>query len=434
MYIRLNNNYVEVSGIYKKVASGWVEYSDWNISDYRYFLYEGTIKSTNSITILCSQKITGESSQLNLLYNRTNVSSENVEWTIISGNEFVTISDSGLLTILENADESSIVVHAKYNSLNDERIITVTYKSGTSQETQTTTNEDGTITETNITTNEDGSSTSNSITTDENGNITGESTKTTNSDGSSTEVQISYNEDGTQTQNTTNVDTSGNSSTQTKDIDENGNEVVTGYTIDTTNNEDGGLEINDGVDTGVIAFSGDPFKIHLKAIFDVSENTGCPIICAAEKLDTGKYAGYELLIYDSTRLMTYATTSGGYYRTNGVLGSQLNTYKTLTDSTPSLMQYLHSGRIEYTIDIEYIPTNNEKNTKKQILLNVYPLYTSTSGNTVISNSEFMTRQNQSIIPNELKNATISIGEFNGNNSHKMKNLEILEFSVKKIYE
>ena len=423
--IKINNAWRDISNIYVKQNNSWVLNNTYDLSAHVYFFED----IEHSIILLIMSTIVGEETQVNVKYDYYQLNDlTNVTFSITSGNAYASIDSSGLLTILPGANNSSVTILATYDGLTDEKTIAVTYQSGTS--TETTINDDGTTTETIVTDNGDGSTTSSSTTLNENGDIVETDTITTNEDGSSTEVNIVYNEDGSQTQNTIDTDTSNNVVTETVEIDEYGNEEITGYNIDTTNNENGGLAINDGIDTGILAFNGRPFTIHLKAKFDVNGNTGNPIICAAQKVEnTSKYAGFELLIYSVSLLNLYATNQGTYNTSTGVLGSKLTTYRTKTDTSEALMRYLKTGTKEYTIDIQYIPTDNINETSKQILLNIYPLYTSISSST-INNGAFVTKS-VSNIPDSLPNATISIGEFNGNDSHKMTGLEILEFSVQK---
>ena len=281
MWLKTDNGFKEITAIYKKSQSGWTELSDWDsiISNYQHFLYGGELaNSIQSITILSASDIKGESSQLHLLYNKTQVSS-GINWSVITGSEYASISQEGLLTISENANGSNVVISAEYNGLIAEKTIMVTYKSGVSQETQTTVNDDGTSTETTITTNNDGSSVSKSVTTDENGNVINESDKTVNKDGSSIEIVTVYDEDGNIAQtSSTNIDTSGNSSTQTKDIDEDGNEVVTSYIIDTSNNESGGMNVNENINTGFIPFTnGKDWELDFRFIYDYKDNIGTSV-------------------------------------------------------------------------------------------------------------------------------------------------------------
>ena len=159
-------------------------------------------------------------------------------------------------SVTNNADGSSVEVTST-TSPPDIDDGSVTIVSNT-----TTTNTDGSSSETNATVveNPNGSSQSSSTTInyDENGDLTGSSTNNTtnNADGSSTSTTTNYNAEGDPTDGqNVGTDTSGNVNTQDVVYDENGDPTVTGYTIDTSNNQDGYKELNgDGVNTEYYAF------------------------------------------------------------------------------------------------------------------------------------------------------------------------------------
>ena len=132
----------------------------------------------------------------------------------------------------------------------------------TTETTTTQTNTDGSSSETTetIVENQDGSNQSSGTTVyyDENGGVLGSTTNetTNNTDGSSESTTTNYNADGDPTSTVNNqIDADGNSSTQDVGYDENGNEVVTGYTIDTGSNPDGEKTFDtEGVNTEYYAF------------------------------------------------------------------------------------------------------------------------------------------------------------------------------------
>ena len=74
---------------------------------------------------------------------------------------------------------------------------------------------------------------------------------TSNSDGSSQSTTTNYNAEGDPTDTTNeDVDVDGNASTQSIEYNDSGDPVVTGYTIDTSDNPDGSKEFDaDGVNT-----------------------------------------------------------------------------------------------------------------------------------------------------------------------------------------
>ena len=296
----------------------------------------GAAPAVHTFAISGLSTITGETAEYLALYDNASVSAT---WLITAGNQYATISN-GEITILSGANNSSVTIQASYNGLTATKTITITYESGTSYTTETetettvdpqtgattetttttvtttdgqgntttstvvtetTTNQDGSssTTEAETINNSDGSSTSSSTTTnyDENGDVTGSTTNTTNvaSDGSSNSSTTNYDENGDPT-DTENVltDVEGNVDTQDIVYDENGDPTVTAYTIDTTNNPDGGKDITgDGVNTGFYPFDGsDGFELHIRFRSVKTEQPNPPIVTDTE--DTG--ANYHFTI------------------------------------------------------------------------------------------------------------------------------------------
>ena len=119
---------------------------------------------------------------------------------------------------------------------------------------------------------------------DENGDTTGSTTNNTtnNADGSSQSSTTNYDANGAPT-DTTNMgtDTSGNVDTQNIEYDEQGNQTVVGYDIDTTASEGDGKEITgDGVNTEFIPFDDDNngFICHIRFKTVISEQPRPPLV------------------------------------------------------------------------------------------------------------------------------------------------------------
>lgn len=361
----------------------------------------------HNLEIIGPNSATGENCQFTALYDNIDVTNLAAWTNAINGN----------VTISESYNNQNITIIVEYQGLTATKTVTLTYKSGSSTNTEVVVNDDGTKTETTTTTNSDGSSNSTTVNYDEDGNETGHSSTTT--------------------------DTSGNSQTQQVTKDENGNDVVTGFIIDTSGNENGGMTLNDGVDTGIIAFDGNPFTIHLKAKFDWSENYSKYLIAATQKTNYSNsyYNGFGVMLHtngnsattnNNIKVCAANSTNGALIGSNGVFGSFINFYFSETGSgTQNYIRYLQSGIKEYTIDIEFQPSTSE-NGKQIICRNVTPLYTTKTGTSQVSSSTiYYSQKNASAIPNELTNATIYIGEFPGDNRFTMQNLEVLEFNVQK---
>ena len=261
-------------------------------------------------------------------------------WSITSGNQYGTIDSSGEITITASG---TITVSASYNNYTATKSIALVYDSSTTTEVEvnpdgstTTTvtitveNQDGTTTETSVvtTTNEDGStsntssetttnqdgsssttatttnsdgtssssttsttapdqngsttSTTNTYNYDANGDLSGTSANTTtnNSDGSSSSTTINYDASGDPTDKVNeDIDSSGNEKTQNIEYDSNGDEIVVGYTVDTSNNSDTGTldfggSSEDAINTGFVPFdinseeNGFDMVIYFKSSYD----------------------------------------------------------------------------------------------------------------------------------------------------------------------
>ena len=148
---------------------------------------------------------------------------------------------------------------------------TTTTNSQTGDETTSTTtyDENGTMTGSSTHTDYgDGGSYDSSQTYYDDGTISQDHDQTTNTDGSSVAHTTNYDENGDPTDgNTQWVDTSQNQNTQSYEYDENGDAYISGYDINTESNPNGGETLNNPINTGVLAFDGRDFDIHLKAKF-----------------------------------------------------------------------------------------------------------------------------------------------------------------------
>lgn len=288
----------------------------------------------HSLTIVGPENpdIVGETVQLSALFDGMALpSGASPTWEFRNyqgGND--TIDNSGLITIDQsNPETHPLNVWCIYNGYEAEININVLYQSGASSTTTTETIIDAQTGETTTTTttfvdNGNGTSTTTieTTTTDSNGDITGTSrseTETQN-DGSSTTTTTNYDANGTPTSGSNNtVDTHGNSNTQTLEYN-NGVPYVNGYTIDTSNNPNGGETISNGLNTGVIVFDGHDWTATLTGKFPCSVLTqnNCPIIDCSY-VESGKVNGVVILATPS-----YGGTH--YNETNTSLSSSSSNY------------------------------------------------------------------------------------------------------------
>jgi len=265
VYIKRKSQFAEVSNYYKKVENVWTQVTQQNFLDYidgNISVFGGNIPAVYVFRIAAPTTNSAETCQCLAVLNDTPLTT-GVTWSVVSGGTYATIDNTGLITFSTAASNSNITIQAVYSSFTATHDMTITYKSGSQSETttETTTDESGnTVTTTTVVTeNEDGSSVTNesSVVTDESGNTiqTTESTTNANADGSYDSTSTTYDENGNPTE-TTNAsgDTDGNVNTQGIEY-ENGEPVVTGYTIDTSGNPDGEKTYNgDGVNTEYYAF------------------------------------------------------------------------------------------------------------------------------------------------------------------------------------
>lgn len=266
-YIKVNNVWESVSAMYKKENSTWVQLTQSDFESYitsNVITFGGVVEGGHTLQIGGVSVVSGVSCSFTAVYDNVNEVTSSATWSIVSGSSYATISN-GELTILSNANNSIVVIGVNYGGASAEKEVTVTYRYGSSAETETTitTDESGnTVAETTtIITNNDGSSevSTSTVTYDESGNTIGssESNLTTNSDGSFNGSVTNYDENGVATDTTNQSgDTDGNVDTQDVIYDASGNSIVTGYSIDTSNNPDGKKDITgDGVNTEFIPFA-----------------------------------------------------------------------------------------------------------------------------------------------------------------------------------
>jgi len=288
----------------------------------------------------------------------------------------------------------------------------------TTQESTSTTNADGTSSESTSTVvaNTDGSSTSSSTTNnyDENGDLTGssENQTTNNSDGSSESTTTNYDENGDPTSQVNNeIDTSGNSSTQDIEYDSNGDPVVTGYSIDTSNNQDGTKEFDgDGVNTefyGFDATAGFILNFHFTIDFTAqpaNQNEGHHNVLTMKRASPSPWHGFQLRQSNNNKYIQLGTQFA--------TGSNTN-----TTINPTWITTNKVG--EYDLTITYNPNASSN---RFICRNNL-----TNSNAYTSNLKFADID-------ELKYLTICIGYALDENGDPFRyaSIDVLDFNVTKL--
>ena len=299
----------------------------------------------------------------------------------------------------------------------------------TTESTTNTTNADGTTSTTTseLTENEDGSSESSSTTInyDENGNTTGSTTNetTSNVDGSSSSSTTNYAASGDPTdQQNVDTDTSGNINTQDVEYDSNGDPVVTGYSIDTSNNTTTGSESlsgNSGVNTHFIPFDGtNGFELIIKFRTVNTEQPNPPTVTDTE--DTSANYHFNILGGKS------ATAVGGKWpgidirwtlAKSNYSGNLLTRYQPASGSQTSLTITNNHQSNVYYLKYVYDPSLS---TGKMKIYNLWNSSTTTIG----SNNNALGSQNLEI--------TIGYALNMQGNPYRYDNVDILEFNVTKL--
>jgi hypothetical protein len=283
--------------------------------------------------------------------------------------------------------------------------------------TTTQTNTDGSSSETTetIVENLDGSNQSSGTTVyyDENGGVLGSTTNetTNNTDGSSESTTTNYNADGDPTSTVNNqIDADGNSSTQDIGYDENGNEVVTGYTIDTGSNPDGEKTFDtEGVNTEYYAFDmthGFDLEIQFSIDFlaqPLNQDENHHNILTMKRTTPEPWYGFQLRQTASNKFV--------------VLGTQFSTGRnTNTTLNPSTLV----GNVGYyNLKITYDPTKSE---------NTFVCY-DLDTNTTLFSSDL-------VFPDisELQYLKVTIGcamDANGD-MYRYSNIDVSNFSIMRI--
>lgn len=375
VYLKYNGTFNEVTSVGKKYNGEWTNSPVSNIyvkqngvwttgvtgtTLMTSLKFDGAIGTTHTLTIGGASTVAAERCQYVAIYdNRLEV---RPTWSIISGGTYATIANDGTVTIDSSADNSAVRIQAEYGGLTRTKDVVLTYVSGSTSETTTETVVDietGEITTTTTTTtkNQDGSSqvSTETVYYDENGDVMGSSTNetTNNTDGSSSSTTINYDENGDPTDKTNeNTDTSGNVNTQNIEYDENGNEVVTGYDIDTSGNPQGSKNYSgDGVNTEFYALDvtqGFIMDIHFTIDFNQQppgQNDGHHNIINSKRATPEPWYGFQVRHSQTNKYIQLGTQFA--------TGSNANTTITTTNAN----KYNGSSNIyEYNLHIVYDPT------------------------------------------------------------------------------
>ena len=382
----------------------------------------GIIGSTGAFTILDSGSITVQVSYLGYTATKTiQLVYSNTSATTIVENEDGSITTE---TSVETTDPNTgdVTTESTSTTMNEDG-------SSSSTTSTTTTATDGSSFTSSTTINSDGTSSSTQSTTSVPDATTGSTTtqtQTTNSDGTSSESTVINNTDGSYSGSTTNFDengdpvrgenvegdTSGNISTQEIGYDSEGNEVITGYNIDTTGNENGEKNFNgDGVNTEFYGFDmTDGFVLNMHFIVDVTnnpagQNENHHQILTMKRADPEPWYGFQLRQSNNNKYIILGTQFES--------GSNIN-----TQITPQ--RWVQENKLaEYNIQIVYDPSAaTDKFICKELI-----------GNTTVYTSN-------KLFPDieELKYLTVCVGyglDSNGD-PYRYSKIDVLNFQITKL--
>ena len=308
-WIKVDGEYVAISNYMRKINNVWtgITESDFlSLISNNISFYGG--QTAISLSINGPSAIVGESGKYVLLANYRQV---NGTWEIISGSEYATINSAGTVTVLSGANESPVTIQASYLGQTATKSFVVTYDTGSTSDTEVI------------------------IETDESGNtITTVIITTDNDDGSYESNSVSYNDEGEPINGVNESgDTNGNVNTQTVVYDDEGNQVVTGYEIDTSNNPEGIKTYNgDGVNTEYYAFDlTNGFVVDYNFVIDYSkqpagQDEGHHNILTAKRATPSPWYGFQLRQSSTNKFITLGTQfeSGSNVNTN-ITGTTVGT-------------------------------------------------------------------------------------------------------------
>ena len=320
----------EIINIYQKSGGSWSTTLSTNVTTP--YVFGGYIETSPegivSLIIEGGSNVNSVYSEYVLLANGNPITADS--WSITSGSTYASIASDGTLTINSGADNSQITIQATSGNLTATKDVVVTYNATTSSETTTQTTTDGS---------------GNTITT-----VT---TVTDNGDGTSTteSTTITYGIDGLPVEKENqNTDENGNVNTQNIEYDENGEETVVGYSIDTSGNPEGEKHYNgDGVNTEYYALDATQgFIMNLHFTIDFSQqppnqNDNHHNILNSKRATPEPWYGFQIRQSGTNKVVNLGTQFA--------TGSNANTPITVANANK-----LTTNIYEYNIRIVYNPT------------------------------------------------------------------------------
>ena len=126
-YIKLNNEWVEILDIYRKINGQWILQTNVQssiLTSNIYFYSEVQIDSEVTYIISGVDTYTGKSFNLTYIYNNKIVAPA---WSIISGGQYATINKNGKVEIDVGVTNETIIVQAVYSGHTITKTIVISY-------------------------------------------------------------------------------------------------------------------------------------------------------------------------------------------------------------------------------------------------------------------------------------------------------------------
>ena len=120
-YCKIGSSWREITAGYKRENGEWVVLTDTELRNYlegkvAFYSHHESSLVVHTLMIGGSSTAIGENCNYTAVYDGS-VVTNGVAWSVVSGSSFVTISQSGEMTILPGASEEEVVVEAAVDSL-----------------------------------------------------------------------------------------------------------------------------------------------------------------------------------------------------------------------------------------------------------------------------------------------------------------------------
>ena len=122
--IKIDGEWKNIINVYKKVNGHWTRQDYYDFDNNAYFFSSDSV-STDTFLIVAEDSYLGQQFYVVATLNNVQVSPT---WSITSGNQYATINQSGLITILTGAQNSLITVEADYSTFTDSKQISITFE------------------------------------------------------------------------------------------------------------------------------------------------------------------------------------------------------------------------------------------------------------------------------------------------------------------